>query len=129
MMAENPDNEWSTDRRALSLFRFITAILFFGTPFRGIHDWFQSDLPMHAKKLVLIVRDDVFWGFRKDNSVLEELSQDFLNKCHRYGKPNVGYFWEKRFSNVGKIIGDKAIQPIISLPDSLLSEIAAKNKA
>lgn len=114
MMAENPDNKWSRNGKALSLFRFTDAVLFFGTSFRGINEWFQNDLPMRAKKLIPIVRDDVFWSFRKDSPELDELSQDFVDKCHRYRKPNVGYFWEKHLSRVGKIIGDNAIQPVIS---------------
>lgn len=123
MMAENPDNKWSMNGKALNLFRFTNAVLFFGTPFRGINDWFQSDLPMRAKKLISIVRDDVFRSFRKDSPVLDELSQDFVDKFHRYKKPNVGYFWEKHLSHVGKIIGDNAIQPVISQPH-FASEIA-----
>lgn len=113
MMAENPDNEWSIDGKALSLFRSTDAILFFGAPFRGIHEWFQSELPKLAKNMGFIVRDDVFLSFRKDNPGLDELSQEFIDKCHRYKKPNVGYFWEKRFSPVNKIVGDTAIQPVI----------------
>ena len=114
-MAENPDNEWSTKGKALSLFRSTDTILFFGAPFRGIHEWFQSDLPMLAKRMDLIVRDDVFRSFRKDNPGLDELSQDFIDKCHRYKKPNVSYFWEKQLSRVGRIVGDTAIQPVISV--------------
>lgn len=113
-MAENPDNEWSMNGKALSLFRSTNSILFFGTPFRGIHEWFHSDLPILAKEMGLIVRDDVFWNFRKDNPVLDELSQDFIDKCHRYKKPNVSYFWERHLSRVGRIVGDTAIQPVIS---------------
>ena len=112
MIAENPDNEWSTNGKALSLFRFTDTILFFGAPFRGIHEWFQSDLPMLAKKLGLIVRDDVFRDFRRDNPSLDELTQDFIDKCHRYKKPNVAYFWERHLSRVGKIVGDAMIQPV-----------------
>lgn len=116
MMAENPDNEWSTNGKALGLFRSTNTILFFGAPFRGIHEWFQSDLPMLAKEKGLIVRDDVFWSFRKDNPGLDELRQDFIDKRHRYKKPNVGYFWEKRFSPVGRIVDNEKILPVISGP-------------
>ena len=114
-MAENSDNEWSMNGKALSLFERTDTILFFGAPFRGIHEWFQKDLPMLAKRMGLIVRDDVFWRFRKDNPELDELNQDFINKCHRYEKPNVSYFWEKQLSRVGRIVGDTAIQPVITV--------------
>ena len=70
---------------------------------------------MLAKETGLIVRNDVFWIFRKNNPVLDELSQDFIDKRHRYKKPNVGYFWEKHLSPVGRIIGDTAIQPVTSV--------------
>lgn len=122
MMVENPDNEWSTNGKALSFFRFIDTILFFEAPFRGIHKWFQSDLPMIARKRGLIVRNDVFWNFRKDNSVLDELSQDFIDKCYRYKKPNVGYFWERHLSRVSRIVGDTAIQPVNSWVSSYVQE-------
>lgn len=111
-MAENPDNKWSQDRKALSLFKHTDAILFFGTPFRGIHDWFQSELPRLAKTIVPIVRDDVFESFRQDSPILAELRKDFIDKSYWYKKPNVGYIWEMQLSNVGKIIGDNEIPKV-----------------
>lgn len=111
-MAENLDNKWSQNKKALGLFKHTDAILFFGTPFRGIHDWFQSELPRLAKNLVPIVRDDVFESFRKESSTLVELRTDFINKSNRYKKPNIGCIYEKQYSNVGKIVGDDRIPAV-----------------
>lgn len=113
MMAENPDNHWSTNGQALNLFKFTELILFFGTPFRGIHDWFQNDLFVHARKSLPIIRDDAFHSFRKDSPSLIELTRDFGNKCHWYKKPKVGYFWESYQSEVGEIVDNDTIRPVI----------------
>jgi hypothetical protein len=113
-MAENPDNKWSQNREALGLFKQTDAVLFFGTPFRGIHDWFQSELPRLAKNKAFVVRDDVFESFRKESSTLAELRKDFINKCNWYKKPNVGCIFEKQVSNVGKIVGDNEV-PMVRL--------------
>ena len=112
MMAENPDNKWSREREAFGLFKHTNAILFFGTPFRGIHDWFYGDLPRLAKKIVPVVRDDVFESFRNESPVLTELRTDFVDKTFRYKKPNIGCIWEKQLSHVGKIVGDDKILPV-----------------
>lgn len=113
MMAEDPDNQWSTNGKALNLFRFTELILFFGTPFRGIHDWFQNDLFVHARRLLPIVRNDAFYGFRKDSPSLIELRRDFVNKCYLYKKPNVGCFWETHHSEVGEIVDNDTVRPVI----------------
>lgn len=117
-MAENSDNQWSISGKALNLFKFTELILFFGTPFRGLHDWFQNDLPVQAKKLLSIVRDDTFHNFRKDSPMLNELSRDFLDKCRWHKKPNVAYFWEQYPSPVGDIIDDETIQPVRFIVES-----------
>lgn len=112
-MAENPGNQWSTNCQALNLFSFTELILFFGTPFRGLHDWIQTDLPAHAIKLSPSVRDDTFNSFRKESPFLNELSEKFVEMSHRYGKPNLGCFWEQSLSEVGELVNDKTIQPVI----------------
>lgn len=98
----------------MSLFKRTNAILFFGAPFRGLHEWFQNDLPMLAKKLDVAVRNDVFENFRKESSVLAELREEFIQKCHWYKTPNVGFIWEMQVSNVGKVIGDDTIPKVCS---------------
>lgn len=113
-MSENPDNKWSYERKALGLFRQTDVILFFGTPFRGIHDWFQKELPRLAKNIVSGVKDDVFDSFRKTSAMLNELRRDFVNKSKAYKKPNVGFIFETQDSKVGKIIGDSRI-PMVGL--------------
>lgn len=126
MMAENPNNQWSIDGKALNLFRFIELILFFGTPFRGIHDWFQSALPVHARKLVPVVRDDMFHSFRKNSPVMNELSQAFVDRCHQYNKPNLGVFWEQHHSDVKNIVEDNMIQEVILLSNPLIFGVVTK---
>ena len=115
-MAENPDNKWSHRRKALGLFQNTDAILFFGTPFRGVHDWFQKELSIAAKNIVSVVQDDVFDSFRTESPMLNELRRDFVNKCKAYKKPNVGFIFEMQDSKVGKIIGDDRI-PMVGLKD------------
>lgn len=114
IMAEDSDNRWSHDRKALGLFRYTEAILFFGTPFRGIHNWFQRDLPRLAKTIVSGVQDDVFDSFRMESPMLNELRRDFVNKFTAYKIPNVGFVFETQDSKVGKIIGDSTV-PMVSL--------------
>lgn len=128
MMAEDPNNQWSTNGNALNLFRFTELILFFGTPFRGIHDWFQNDLFVHARKILPIVRNDAFHGFRKNSPALIELTRDFVNKCHQYKKPRVGYFWESRPADVGKIVDDDTVRPVILVLNHLKFRTMAKNQ-
>lgn len=112
-MAEDPDNKWSRHRKAFGLFEHTDAILFFGTPFRGVHHWFQRDLPRLAKNIVSGVQDDVFDSFRIESPMLNELRRDFVNKAQAYKKPNVGFIFEMQDSKVGKIIGDDRI-PMVS---------------
>lgn len=114
IMAENSDNIWSHGRKALGLFQHTDVLLFFGTPFRGIHDWFQRELPRLAKNVVLGVQDDVFDSFRTESPMLNELRRDFVNKSKAYKKPNVGFIFETQDSKVGKIIGDDRI-PMVGL--------------
>ena len=113
MLAENPDNQWSFDGKALNLFRFVELILFFGTPFRGVHEWFQSALFVHARKLVPVVRNDMFHSFQKNSPVMNELSQAFVDRCDQYNKPNFGFFWEQYPSDIKNIVEDKTIQEVI----------------
>lgn len=112
IMAEDSDNKWSHSRKALGLFQHTDVILFFGTPFRGIHDWFQRDLPRLAKNIVSGVQDDVFDSFRRESPMLNELRRDFVNKSKAYKKPNVGFIFETQDSKVGKIIGDNRISMV-----------------
>lgn len=121
-MAEDCDNKWSRQRKALSIFPNTSAILFFGTPFRGVHDWFQGELPRLARKVVSGVQDDVFGSFRIESPMLNELRRDFVNKCKAYKKPNVGFIFEMQDSKVGKIIGDDTI-PMVSLKSGWIIEI------
>lgn len=126
MMAEDPGNQWSTDGKALNLFKFTELILFFGTPFGGIDDWFQNDLFVHAKELLPIVRNDAFHSFRKDSPSLLELRRDFVNKCRSYKKPNVGCFWETY--EVGKIVENDTVRPVISVYNHLKFKTMAKSQ-
>lgn len=111
-MAENPDNEWSMPGKALNLFHHTVAVLFFGTPFRGTHEWFQKDLPMLAKDLVGHVDQRIFDTFRQGSETLDQLRKDLLEKMHRYRQPNVGCFQELQKSNVGKIVEREEIPKV-----------------
>lgn len=111
-MAENPDNELSQHGNALNLFRSIDAILFFGTPFRGTHEWFQKDLPRIANEIEPHVDDGVFETFRNESEILDQLRKDFIEKQHKYKKPNIVCFQELQVSNVGKIVGDEKIPKV-----------------
>lgn len=113
MKADDPHNDWSKNGIAASLFKYTKAILFFGTPFRGVHDWFQSELPKLAtEKLGLHVQKTLFETFRKGSETLQELRKEFIEKSSSYKSPNVGYIWEMQNSNVGKIIGDERIEKV-----------------
>lgn len=122
IMAENSDNKWSHQRKALGLFPNTNAITFFGTSFRGVHDWFQRELPRLAKNIVSGIKDDVFGSFRIESPMLNELRRDFVNKCEAYKKPNVGFIFEMQDSKVGKIIGDDRI-PMVSMKSGWIVEI------
>lgn len=111
-MAENPDNEWSMPGKAFNLFQHTVAVLFFGTPFRGTHEWFQKDLPILAKDLVGHVEKTIFETFRQGSETLDQLRKDLLEKLHRYRRPNVGCFQELQVSNVGKIVGREEIPKV-----------------
>jgi hypothetical protein len=112
LMSENPDNEWSNHGQSLSLFQYTDAILFFGTPFHGTHEWFQKDLPILANNIEPHVDKKIFETFRRESETLGQLRREFLNKQHRYRKPNVGCFQELKVSNVGKIVGDENIPKV-----------------
>ena len=109
MMAEDTSNQWSSNEKALGLFRSTHATLFFGTPFRGIHNWFQDDLPELVGRINPKVQKGLFEAFREGSETLRELRQSFLNKCSEYKRPNVGCSWEMKTSNVGKIASDEEI--------------------
>lgn len=111
-MAENPDNEWSKHGKALNLFHLTDAALFFGTPFRGTHEWFQQTLPELASNINPHVDKGIFETFRQGNEHLDQLRKDFVEKQHRYKKPNVGCFQERKVSNVGKIVGNDQIPKV-----------------
>lgn len=125
-MAENPDNDWSKQGKALSLFNSTDAIAFFGTPFRGTHEWFQQDLPKFANDMGFHVDKDIFETFRQGNERLDQLRKDFSEKQHKYKKPNVGCFHELQVSNVDKIVGNDQI-PKVSL-DPFRSNVESKGK-
>ena len=127
-MAENPDNEWSKLGKALNLFQYTVAVLFFGTPFRGTHEWFQKDLPVLAKDLITHVDPGVFETFRQKSEVLDQLRKDLLEKMYKYGKPNVGCFQELQVSNVGKIVGQEGI-PKVGIYNQYDMKIQKCNKA
>lgn len=110
-MAENPHNEWAKNGKALNLFQLTDALLFFGTPFGGTHEWFQKDLP-DLVGIISHVDKGIFETFRQGNENLNQLRKDMLDKLHTYKKPNVGCFQELQFSNVGKIIGDENIPKV-----------------
>lgn len=112
LMAEDPDNEWFNQEQSLNLFQFTEAVLFFGTPFRGTHEWFQKDLPKLAKDKVPHVDEGIFETFRKGSEILRQLRTDFISKQNRYKKPNVGCFLESQVSNVGKIVGNENISKV-----------------
>lgn len=118
-MAENPDNEWSEQGKAMNLFNSTDAIAFFGTPFRGTHEWFQKDMPKLAKDIEWHVDKDIFETFRQGNERLDQLRKEFSEKQHKYKKPNVGCFQELRVSNVGKIVGDDQIPKVSLKPFSI----------
>lgn len=114
-MAENRQNEWAKNGKALNLFQSTDALIFFGTPFGGTHEWFQKDLPGLANDIVSHVDKEIFENFRRGNDSLNQLKKDILDKLHSYKKPNVGCFQELQVSNVGKIVGDEKI-PKVGLP-------------
>lgn len=114
-MAENPDNELAKHGKALHLFQNTDAILFFGTPFRGTHEWFHLYLPKIASEIEPHVDKGVFDTFRKESEILDQLRKDFIEKQHRYRKPNVGCFQELQVSNIGKIVGNEKISKVHSL--------------
>lgn len=70
--------------KALNLFQYTVAILFFGTPFRGTYEWFQKDLPVLAKDLMGHVDKGIFETFRQGSETLDQLRKDLLEKLHRY---------------------------------------------
>ncbi len=107
-MTENSDHDWDD----LNLFRHTDAILFFGTPFRGTHKWYQKDLPILASKKKRYIDKDVFETFRRGNENLRQLRTDFGIKQRRYKKPNVCFFYEQQRSNVGKFVGDENISKV-----------------
>lgn len=109
MIAENRYNEWAKNGKALNLFQSTDALLFFGTPFGGIHD-----LPGLAKNTLSHVDTDIFDTFRRGNENLNQLKKDILDKMHTYKKPNAGCFQELQVANVGKIIGDERIPKVSS---------------
>ena len=111
-MAEDPDNEWSKQGKALNLFQSTDALLFFGTPFGGTHKWFQEDLPRLASDIQDHVDNGIFETFRQGSDRLDQLRNDIVNKLHKYRKPNVGCFQESQLSNVGKIVGDENISKV-----------------
>ncbi|KAL9119071.1 MAG: hypothetical protein Q9187_004372 [Circinaria calcarea] len=112
-LAEDRRNEWADDGKALCLFKHTDAILFFGTPFRGIHEWFQKDLPRLINKQHPHVITDMLETFRENSDTLTELRTDFINNVHDYQKPNVGCFLEAQVSNVGKIVNEEKIPKIM----------------
>lgn len=112
MIAENTDNEYAKSGDAFGLFKHTDAALFFGTPFRGTHEWFQRDMPKLVREQGNHVEDGVFDTFRRGNENLVELRKEFIDKCHKHQKPNIGFFTEMRLSNVAKIIGNEAIQNV-----------------
>ena len=111
-MAENPDNEWSKHGKAFKLFQSTDAILFFGTPFRGTHEWFQQTLPELANDINPHVDKGIFGNFQRGSEHLDQLRKDFVEKQNRYKTPNVGCFQERKVSNVGKIVGDDQIPKV-----------------
>ena len=113
-MAENPDNGLAKHGKALNLFQSIDAVLFFGTPFRGTHEWFQKDLPKIASEIEPHVDEGVFETIRKGSETLDQLRKDFIEKQHRYRKPNIGCFQELQVSNIGKIVGNEKISKVHS---------------
>lgn len=111
-MAESPDNEWTNNGQSLNLFQYTDAVLFFGTPFRGTHEWFQKDLPGLVNDMKYHVDKGIFETFRRGSESLSQMRTDFLNKQRRYKKPDIGCFQELQVSNVDKIVGDKNIPKV-----------------
>ena len=89
-----------------ALFSHTDAILFFGTPFRGIDSWFYQLLPDHAEQVTPYVERDMFNILGRGSNTLWELRHHFKTKLRQYERPNMGFLWEVEHSNVGKIIGD-----------------------
>lgn len=126
MESENLDNEWSK-HEAFNLFRYTDAVLFFGTPFRGTHEWFQEDLPRLASEIDFHHVDKaVFETFRRGSEILAQLRNRFIEKQHRYKRPNIGCFQELQLSNVGKIVGDEKI-PKVRIESHILTDISNVN--
>lgn len=98
------------------MFSNTDAALFFGTPFRGTHEWFQKTLPRLARDRGYRIEDGVFETFRQGNDNLEDLRNKFLQKYDTHGKPNVGFLREGKDSNVSKIIKNEDIPMPSSLP-------------
>ena len=119
MMAEMTNNDWAKHGEAFGLFRYTDAAIFFGSPFRGIHEWFQNDLPGLAAKIHRHVEKGLFESFRHGSDVLDELRKGFMETSHVYKRPNVGCLWETQESNVGRIVGNEEI-PKVSYNCSLV---------
>ena len=90
-------------------------MLFFGTPFRGIHDWFQTELPRLVQEKHPYVQREMLDSFRHNSDILKDLVENFMNRMHKYKKPNVGCFSEGQVSDVGKIVDDNTIKMVRSL--------------
>lgn len=127
-MAENSDNDWSEQGKALNLFNSTDAIAFFGTPFRGTHAWFQKDLPKLANDIECHVDQNIFETFRQGNERLDQLRKIFSEKQHKYKKPNVGCFQELQVSNVGKIVGNDQIPKVSLGPLSIKQKVMRKTQ-
>lgn len=126
MESENNDNECS-EYETPNLFQYTDAVLFFGTPFRGTHEWFQKDLPRLASEIVDHVDREVFETFQRGSENLAQLRHHFLEKQHRYKRPNIGCFQELQLSNVGKIVGDEKI-PKVGVTSQFIIDISNFNQ-
>lgn len=111
-MAENTSNQWSENGKSLGLFRSTEAILFFVTLFNSMHEWFTETLPKLTGKVLGHVKESLFEPLTKESEIREELTEDFVNKCSEYKKPDVGCIWEFQRSNASKIVGDKDIESV-----------------
>lgn len=111
-MAENPNNEWSKLGKALNLFQYTAAVLFFGTPFRGTHEWYQKELPRLAKDLTVHVDNKIFETFEQISEILDQLRKDLLDELRGKNRPNIGCLAESQLSNVDKIVDQKEIPKV-----------------
>ena len=87
-----------------SLFEHTEAILFFGTPFQGMHRWFTDEMPALAKIKNTQVQLSILQLLQQGNEDLRRLRNDFSDMVNDSDRPGIGCFYETKYSNIGKIV-------------------------